>query len=188
MSTQRQFRKLIVETFNLQEIKIICFDLSIPYDEIPGDNLSSKINSFLVSVYKLERLEDLHTILVEERPKAQWPSLADLKAFEWTTMSQSVDLAPSVIERINRIGNVSGSNNTIVQGDGNTVVDDRGVNIGGNIDGGATIITGDGSNYVKEQTNIETQTNINEVKGDYIGGDKIGGDKYDIDGDMTITR
>ena len=31
----------------IEEIKDICFDLNLPYDELPGDRLSSKINALL---------------------------------------------------------------------------------------------------------------------------------------------
>jgi hypothetical protein len=187
LSTQRQLRKKMINTFSLQDIKLLCFDLSIPYDEIPGENLSSKINSLLVSVYKLGNLESFYQMLVEERPKIGWPNLAELQSFRWQELEQAVDLPKSVQERVNQMGNV-GDNNTIVQGDGNIVVGERGVNIGGNVSGDATITTGDNTTHIKEQTSIEKQTNIKEVKGDYVGGDKIGGDKYDVDGDMTINR
>ena len=80
MSLPRLLRKQIVETFDLEELKGICYDLSFVYDELPGDRLSSKVNALFVATYKTGKFKQLHEILIDERPNIDWPQLAELKA------------------------------------------------------------------------------------------------------------
>ena len=108
MSIQREFRKLLIETFSIEEIKMLCFDLSIPYDDLAGDGLSPKINSLLVSSYKLGNLSELLTYLDEERPKVSWPTLEELEAFDWEDLSRSTEIPKSITQRITQIGEVHG--------------------------------------------------------------------------------
>ena len=140
MSTHREFRKQITDLFSLEEIKIISFDLSIPFDDIPGDHLSSKVNALLVSLYKLEKLEEFHKIIIEERPKASWPSLDELQNFQWVSLEKTVDLPPSIIQQISDFSSTSSRN---------TNVGSRGVSIKGDVKDGV-IITGDNNEISAE--------------------------------------
>lgn len=135
VNSHRDFRKQITNRFSLEEIKGICFDLSIPFDDIPGEHLSSKVNALLVSLYKLEKLEEFHRIIIEERPKIAWPNLDTLKNFKWLELEKSVSLPPSIHQQTSNSDNI--------------FVGNRGVHVGGNINEGV-IITG--NNNLANQT------------------------------------
>ena len=101
MSPQRKLRKNIESAFDLSGIMALCFDLSLPYDELPGNRLSEKINSLLVAMVQLGRLAELHELLVDERPNTQWQKLETLEAINWDMLAASVDLPPSIQTQIN---------------------------------------------------------------------------------------
>ena len=118
MSPQRQLRILITQSFDLEEIKSICFDLTIPYDELPGDRLSTKINALLIAVHRLNQLPTLHQILTEERPDTLWPSLDDLLAFNWADLTNATPLPPVIENRIEQQINHLNINGNVINLDG----------------------------------------------------------------------
>lgn len=133
MSTHRDFRKQITDLFSLEEIKILCFDLSIPFDDILGEHLSSKVNALLVALFKLEKLDEFHKMIAEERPKASWPSIDELQNFQWVSLEKTVNLPQSIIQQISDFSSTNSRNIN---------VGIRGVNIKGDVKDGV-IITGD---------------------------------------------
>ena len=65
MSPQEQLRRQIAKSFSLEEIKILCLDLSFRYDELLGDFLSAKITALLIAIYRLNQLTTtLHKVEV----------------------------------------------------------------------------------------------------------------------------
>jgi hypothetical protein len=69
----RELRRLLDEHFNLQELRLLTFDLSIDYEHLSGDAKLAKINELILYLARYGRLEDLLTLLHEERPYVQWP-------------------------------------------------------------------------------------------------------------------
>ena len=69
MTTLPQFRDQIVDHFNLEELKDLCFDLNISYDNLPGDNLSSKARELVNLCNRHGRLPLLVNQCQRLRPK-----------------------------------------------------------------------------------------------------------------------
>jgi hypothetical protein len=88
MSQQRVFRKQIAEAFDTEELKNICFDLSINYDNLPGDRLESKIRALLIDLFKIGKIADLYEILTtdSERTHIKWPPLVEIENFSWDNL------------------------------------------------------------------------------------------------------
>ena len=177
MSLQRELRKQIAHNFDTEEIKTLCFDLNLPFDELPGDRLSSKITALLIAVYRMGKLELLHDILSEERPTVEWPKLPVVLELDWDQLAETVTLPPVIEKRIYSIGNV-GDNSQVVQGDHNTVLGAGAINLPGN-SGQVDIQTGG------ERTEIGTQFNVDKVEGDLVGRDNVAGDSFNAGRDIV---
>lgn len=103
MSLPRQLRQTIIQNFDLEELKNICFDLSFNYDDLPGDRLSSKVNALIIVAYKMGKLDSLHQYLTADRPGTVWPTLDQIEAFEWDDIADSIELPQNIVNNINNI-------------------------------------------------------------------------------------
>lgn len=65
-------RKAITRYFNIAELKALCFDLGIDYQELAGDTKTEKVTSLLGFCERHGRLPDILTYLQSERPKIDW--------------------------------------------------------------------------------------------------------------------
>ena len=63
------FRELINQSFNLDEIKTLCFDLGVDYDDIPGEAKEGKIRELISYFGRRQELDRLLAKLQELRPR-----------------------------------------------------------------------------------------------------------------------
>jgi S1-C subfamily serine protease len=68
-------RKALANLFDLSELQLLCFDLGIDYDELTGENKSTKIISLLGYLERRGRLSVLVAYGQRERPQFNWPAL-----------------------------------------------------------------------------------------------------------------
>lgn len=61
-------RKFIVESFNDGDLRTLCFDLGVNYDELSVEGISSKARDLILYLEYRCRLHDLLECLEEERP------------------------------------------------------------------------------------------------------------------------
>jgi hypothetical protein len=64
--------KQIDRYFNFSEVKTLCFNLGVDYENIPGDIRSAFIRNLIISLAKRERLPELINLLRRERPRVAW--------------------------------------------------------------------------------------------------------------------
>ncbi len=117
-SQQKQFTKKVEETHNLDEIKTLCFDLGLIYDELPGDRLSLKVLSLIIASYKADHFESFYPLLLQTHPHEKWPSLKEIRSYDWESIASKTNFPNSIQKWINQIGN----NNQIIQGNKNFVM------------------------------------------------------------------
>ena len=117
MSPQEQLRLQIAESFSLEEIKILCLDLSLRYDELPGDFLSAKITALLIAIYRLDQLPTLHKYLTANRPNTNWVPLDQLLAFDWSDLVDSITFQPTIENHIQQQINAQTVQGDVVGGD-----------------------------------------------------------------------
>lgn len=84
-------REKIATCFDLQDLRTLCFDLDIVYDELSGDRLSAKVVSLILYMRKASRMENLIQSLKMARPEFEWPEWNHHK--EPTTKPVSYTLA-----------------------------------------------------------------------------------------------
>jgi internalin A len=58
--------------FNLEDVKRLCFDLGIEYEDLTGDGRSGNMRELLRHVERHNRLPDLVHLLQQQRPRVLW--------------------------------------------------------------------------------------------------------------------
>ena len=69
-----QLRKLLIQHFSLDELRVLCFDLGLEYEDLSGDTRTTKMHSL---IEYLQRRDELHLLLnavTDHRPNVAWPS------------------------------------------------------------------------------------------------------------------
>ncbi len=69
-------RQTLTDLFDDGELRTLCFDLGIGYDDLPGQSKADKARELVAYVNRHGRLADLLATCRELRPKAAWPVVA----------------------------------------------------------------------------------------------------------------
>lgn len=69
-----ELRDQIKKRFDLEELRSLCFDLSIPYDDVAGTTLDSKTVALISYCLRRELIDQLLARCKELRPLEVWPS------------------------------------------------------------------------------------------------------------------
>ncbi|MCL5994976.1 MAG: PQQ-like beta-propeller repeat protein [Chloroflexi bacterium] len=65
--------RIIAATFTSDELKTLCLYLSVDYDDLPGENRSSKARELVLFFSRRSELERLIQYCKRERPSVRWP-------------------------------------------------------------------------------------------------------------------
>ena len=131
-----ELHKQIDTYFSFNEVKTLCFDLGVDYENIPGNIRSAFIRNLIVSLAKQNRLQELVNKVRDERPFVDWQNVPS--NFELPTSVAEEDIRQLVTY------NVYGGD--VVHGDkvaGDKIAGDR-ISVG-NISGGEGIAIGSGA-------------------------------------------
>ena len=87
MMTWSEFRRLISQHFDTEELQILCFDLDIDYDNLPGDRKDLKVAELIEHLRSHKRIPDLVDALTNIRPPVHWEGIlqeweSDKSAYE----------------------------------------------------------------------------------------------------------
>jgi hypothetical protein len=70
-----KLRKLLIRCFDVAELRVLCFDLDVDYEELEGLKKTTKVQD-LISY--LQRRDELYLLIGEaraRRPKVNWPEI-----------------------------------------------------------------------------------------------------------------
>lgn len=65
-------RKLISDSFSLEEVRTVCYDAGIDFENLGGEGKEAKIREMLLSAQRLGRFPDLLSTLQTSRPLTDW--------------------------------------------------------------------------------------------------------------------
>ena len=65
-------RRNLMQSFSIEELKSLCFDLGIDYDDLEGDSKSDKCRSLLLFIWRQKRVGELIGHLQKQRPNVMW--------------------------------------------------------------------------------------------------------------------
>ncbi len=74
-SQQAQLRQLFVDLFKLSELRDLCFDLDIEYENLEGITLADKARELIAMMDRLGRIEELLKAAQAMRPNADWQAI-----------------------------------------------------------------------------------------------------------------
>ena len=69
--------KQIDEYFSFDEVRTLCFDLGVDYENIPGNIRSAFIRNLIISLAKQNRLQELVDAVRQERSFEDWQDVPD---------------------------------------------------------------------------------------------------------------
>lgn len=90
-------RYLVDKHFNLEDLQVLCFDLEVDYEHLPGDTKPIKIISLILYLQRENRLPDLLEYCRNARPRVHWP--------EWPPSSQGESEQEQPLETNNKTTN-----------------------------------------------------------------------------------
>jgi len=64
-----QLHRFIVDHYNLDEFRTLCFDLEVTYDDLPGETLSGKARELILHLRRKDQLERLLDSLQQSHPE-----------------------------------------------------------------------------------------------------------------------
>jgi len=70
-----ELRTQMAKAFNLDEIRTLCFDLNIDFDDIKGEDKSRKITELILYSSRRGELSNLIAACCSQRPQLTWPEL-----------------------------------------------------------------------------------------------------------------
>jgi hypothetical protein len=70
-----KLRRAIAERFDLEELRTLCFDLKIDYDNLPGEGKSNRARELVAFLNRCNRIPDLISYGKQHRPDVVWGDL-----------------------------------------------------------------------------------------------------------------
>lgn len=79
-STFTQFHGQLKEAYNSEELRTLCADLNVPYDDLRGESRSDRMRELVLQMQRERRLADLLRLCMHQRPHFTWPTAEKLTA------------------------------------------------------------------------------------------------------------
>jgi hypothetical protein len=68
-------RRILTDRFDEGELEVLCYDLDIPFEELPGDKMSVKAMRLVRKLEQTNRVDELIQLGQSMRKDIEWPSL-----------------------------------------------------------------------------------------------------------------
>jgi S1-C subfamily serine protease len=75
MIDRRALREGIIASYNLEELRTVCYDLGIEYEDLSGENKSTRVIALIEYVWRRGKLDALLDYCRQDRPLYAWPAL-----------------------------------------------------------------------------------------------------------------
>lgn len=80
MIDRRALREGLIASYNLEELRTVCYDLAIDYEDLSGESKSNKVIALIEYVWRRGRLDVLLDYSRRDRPNYAWPALEPVAA------------------------------------------------------------------------------------------------------------
>lgn len=99
-AAQRDFRvslrDILTDYFSKEELRTLCFDLGLDYDNLPGSGRSGKARELVLQVERGDLIDDLIKLVRRVRPNAPWPDMPEaIRGVMMATANSPAKPAPS---------------------------------------------------------------------------------------------
>ena len=75
-SQARKLRQMLIDLYDVSELRTLCVDLDIRYDDLPGDTITDKARELVSKLEREGRVPELIELGKESRPNASWDDLS----------------------------------------------------------------------------------------------------------------
>jgi hypothetical protein len=82
-----QLLRSLCAYFSKDELRTLCFEMEIPYEDMPGRGKTGKAREIIIHFESLNRIGDLVNWCRQQRPGRSWPVVAEIAGFAWDCMS-----------------------------------------------------------------------------------------------------
>lgn len=89
-------RQKLTEYFIEQELRTLCFDLGVKYDELPGSTIGTKAEGLVTHLYQCGRIHELIGLCCTQRPNIPWTEVMDQLYAEARQAEVNMDWAQAV--------------------------------------------------------------------------------------------
>jgi hypothetical protein len=72
-----QLRRVLMEFFDESELKVICFDLGIDYENISRDTKIETVIQIIEYCIRVDRVDELIALCSQHRPNVPWDEIAE---------------------------------------------------------------------------------------------------------------
>ena len=87
---RHSLRRILVTYYNQEELDTLCFDLSIEYDDLPGEGKAGKARELITHLARRSRIHELIKIGKQQRPDASWIDLVETSTSQPPTCNEWV--------------------------------------------------------------------------------------------------
>lgn len=71
-----QLRQLLTTHFDLEELRMLCFDLDVDYDDLRGEGKTNKARELVAYLGRRGRIAELVFVCSQLRPNVSWPDMS----------------------------------------------------------------------------------------------------------------
>ena len=86
-----QYLQLLVDHFNLEELKNLCFELAVDFDELKGEGKTAKFRELIVYLGMRRRLAGLNDLIKQKRKRVAWPETPPIWSSGVQSWSQALE-------------------------------------------------------------------------------------------------
>lgn len=103
-----QLHQQLVTYFSANELKILCMQLAVDYEQLAGDEKGAKARSLVLHLLRRGRIGALVAEAAVQRPNVQWPTVSDeaLKIFKQLAEDDKTD--PGTVFKVEVSGGTVG--------------------------------------------------------------------------------
>ena len=71
-----RLRELLSDSFNLEELRLLCFDLGLDYENLAGGTKGMKAQNLITYLQRRGKLQRLLDVVKSQRPNVDWPDFS----------------------------------------------------------------------------------------------------------------
>jgi hypothetical protein len=94
-----QLRLLLSKRFSDGELRTLCFDLGVEYEDLPGAGKADKARELVATMDRYDRLADLVRVGRRSRSDVPWPAIGEASVKQPLTPGSAAEAAVKTLRR-----------------------------------------------------------------------------------------
>jgi hypothetical protein len=111
----RELRELVEQRFDLEELRTLCADLGVDYDNLRGEGKAAKARELVAYLNRRERVSELANYVRQRRPTVSWPTLPGVPSAQLPLLHSLVQVGAGQLAQIFPSGLTIGAADRLVE-------------------------------------------------------------------------